>query len=58
MKTTTALIRYNKAGREIKKINSKRCFIDRAIAIDNYLVSMYGEEEAENIIDLVYENEC
>ncbi|HUX56259.1 MAG TPA: hypothetical protein VMV77_04750 [Bacteroidales bacterium] len=57
MKTTEATRLYNEAEREIKKINSKRCFIDRAIDIVEYLNKVHGDETADEILGLVFENE-
>ena len=57
MKTEQAKRLYNEAERAIKKINANRCFIDRAIDIVDYLERVYGDEAADEILELVYENE-
>jgi hypothetical protein len=57
MTTTQATRLYNEAERAIKRINSNRCFIDRAINIQDYLERVYGDEAADEILELVYENE-
>lgn len=57
MKPIEAKRLYNKAERAINEINSNRCFIDRAIKIDEYLTKMYGDEVADEIIELVFIDE-
>lgn len=57
MKTKEATRLYNEAEREVQKINAKRCFIDRAIDIVEYLEKMHGDEVADEILELVFENE-
>ena len=57
MKTREATRLYNEAEEAVKKINANRCFIDRAIAIKDYLEKMYGDETADEILELVFENE-
>jgi len=57
MKTIQAKRLYNEAERAIKKINNNRCFIDRAIDIEEYLTRLYGEEVSDEIIDLVSNDE-
>lgn len=57
MTTRQATRLYDKAEEAVKKINAKRCFIDRAIAITDYLEKMYGDETADEILELVFENE-
>ena len=57
MKTIQAKRLYNEAERAIKKINNNRCFIDRAITIEEYLTRMYGDEASDEIIDLVSNDE-
>ena len=57
MKTAEATRLYNEAEREIEKINSKKCFIDRAIDIEKYLTKMHGDEMSDEILELVFENE-
>lgn len=58
MKTSEATRLYNEAESKVKEINSKMCFIDRAIKIAEYLTKMYGDETADEILELVFENEC
>ena len=57
MKTRQATRLYNKAEQAIKNINANKCFIDRAIDIADYLEKMYGDETADEILELVFENE-
>ena len=57
MKTAEATRLYNKAEREIEKINYERCYIDRAIDIVEYLEKVHGDETADEILELVFENE-
>ena len=57
MKTIQAKRLYNEAERAIKKINNNRCFIDRAIDIEEYLTRLYGEEVSDKIIALVFNDE-
>ena len=57
MTTRQAIRLYNEAEQAIKKINANKCFIDRAIDIVDYLEKMYGDETADEILDLVFENE-
>ena len=57
MKTREATRLYDEAERKIKKINSAKCFIDHAIDIEEYLTKMYGDETADEILELVFENE-
>lgn len=57
MKTIEAKRLYNEAERAVKRINSNRCFIDRAIDIEEYLTRMYGDEASDEIIDLVFNDE-
>lgn len=57
MTTSQATRLYNEAEKEIETINSKRCFIDRAIDISEYLKKMHGDETADEILELVFENE-
>ena len=57
MTTRQAIRLYNEAERAIKTINANKCFIDRAIDIADYLEKMYGDETADEILELVFENE-
>jgi hypothetical protein len=57
MTTSQATRLYNAAEKEIESINAKRCFIDRAMDILEYLEKKYGDEIADEILELVYENE-
>jgi hypothetical protein len=57
MKTAEATRLYNEAEKELESINSKRCFIDRAMDICEYLEKKYGDEMADEILELVFENE-
>lgn len=57
MTTAQATRFYNEAEREIEAINSKRCFIDRAMDITEYLEKVHGDEIADEILELVFENE-
>jgi hypothetical protein len=57
MTTRQAIRLYNEAESAIKAINANRCFIDRAIDIADYLEKMYGDETADEILELVFENE-
>jgi len=57
MTTAQATRLYNEAERAIKNINANQCFIDRAIDIADYLERVYGDEVADEILELVYEQE-
>jgi len=57
MTTVKATRLYNAAETEIKKINYERCYIDRAIDIEEYLTKVHGDETADEILELVFENE-
>ena len=57
MTTRQAIRLYNEAERAIKTINANKCFIYRAIDIADYLEKMYGDETADEILELVFENE-
>jgi len=57
MTTRQATRLYNEAEHAIETINANRCFIDRAIDIADYLEKMYGDETADEILELVFENE-
>jgi hypothetical protein len=57
MKAIQAKRLYNEAERAVKKINSNMLFIDRAIKIDEYLERMYGDEVADEVLELIYEIE-
>jgi hypothetical protein len=57
MTTSQATRFYNEAEKECEAINSKRCFIDRAMDITEYLGKKYGDETADEILELVFENE-
>jgi hypothetical protein len=57
MTTRQATRLYNKAEKQLDAINAKRCFIDKAIDINDLLEFLYGEETADEIIDMVFENE-
>ena len=48
---------YYKAEIELEKANGRRTFIDRAMDINEYIERLYGEEMADEILDLVFENE-
>ena len=48
---------YVEAERAVKEINNNRCFIDRAIDIIDYLEKIYGDEVADEILEVVFENE-
>ena len=57
MTTSQATRLYNEAEREVEAVNSKRCFIDRAMDIAEYLEKKHGDETADEILELVFENE-
>lgn len=57
MKTARATRLYNEAEKELEVINGKRCFIDRAMDIMEYLEKKHGDEIADEILELVFENE-
>ncbi len=54
MKTCKAIKLYNEAEKHVKLINDKKCFIDRAIDIEEYLTKMYGDEMADEILESVF----
>ena len=56
MTTLQATQFYNLAEQATIKANSK-CFIDRTIEILDMLENLYGEEKADAILELVFENE-
>ena len=56
MKYTLAKRLYNTAESAAKKANN-RCFIDRAIKIEEILECLYGEGMADEILESVFENE-
>jgi|GEM_PF-4579164 len=57
MKAAEATRLYNEAEAELESINGKRCFIDRAMDITEYLDKKYGDEVADEILELVFNNE-
>ncbi len=57
MKTREATRLYNEAEQAVERINSNRCFIDRAIDIEEYLTKIHGDEVADEILELVFDNE-
>jgi hypothetical protein len=57
MKTSEATRLYNAAEKELETINGKKCFIDRAMDIVEYLEKKHGDEIADEILELVFENE-
>ena len=57
MTTQKATRLYNEAEKKLEAINGKRCFIDRAMDITEYLERKYGDEVADEILELVFENE-
>ena len=57
MTTAQATRLYNEAEKQIESINTKRCFIDREIDIAEYLEKVHGDETADEILELVFENE-
>ena len=57
MKTSEATRLYNEAEKELEVINGKRCFIDRAMNIIEYLEKKHGDEIADEILEFVFENE-
>ncbi len=57
MKTREATIKYNEAENQAKIYNPDQGFIARAKSIEKILIAEYGEDEADDIFDLVFENE-
>ena len=57
MTTQKATRLYNEAEAELESINGKRCFIDRAMDITEYLEKKHGDEVADEILELVFMNE-
>ena len=53
----TSKLFYNKAEKQVKSEFPNYDFFERAEAIDKILISKYGENVAEKIIDTVLENE-
>ena len=57
MKTSEAISKYNQGELVIKKIHKDISAVKRSELINEYLEKMYGEDEADEIIDLVFEHE-
>ena len=58
MKRELALRLYNLAERKIKKDNPDLNFIQRAELITELLTMAHGEVMSDEIIDLVFDDEC
>ena len=57
MKTKEAIKKYNHAENIIRKVYPGISAIRRAEEIERLLSAMYGDDESDEIIDLVFANE-
>ena len=57
METRKATIKYNQAEKQAKTDNGNQGFFARAKAIEQILTEKYGEDKADEILELVFEKE-